>query len=423
MTFVELMVLVAILGMASYSMSRFILSTRQAASRQDAATEMLQRSLRSLSNLRAGLQGCVEILANYGDGTGDAMLPIHNMLVASVAASESLTAVVGPPAPVSYSAWPTVETVPQVDMSDAAGDTSWGNEIMYVAELNPITFTAYYNYNGSAWISGADLGNSSDAEVLSVMRLQFVYDYLAHDPRTLVPGSGEGLRLVEWRSQPFIDYTSLSTLTDTPGTYAGNTCCPRLAAACAYLSAAGYNTAFDPTYVTQSAGDNCFFPIVEANISGGIPENLPATFPMYSWAYLDDYDLVQSFGAKPGVMIGRVTRADGYAGGQTASPASYSVALNDNTGASSSTTVVGLQGAGGAAQVPAYAQANYVDADNLGGPGFPSGFEVAIAGQINSREIVMHLVLMAANAGTTSPGVFQALAQTSEISVATQSDY
>jgi len=436
MTFVELMVLVALLGMLSYSMSRFIISTRYAASRQDAAAEMLQRDLRSLSNLRAGLQGCVEILADYGDATGDVMKPIHTMLLDSVAASESVTTVVGPPAPVAFSSWPTVETAPEVDMTDAAGDTSWGNEIMYVAELNPITFTAYYTYSAGAWsyvtspTSSTYTNESADAEVLSVMRLQFVYDYLAKDPHSVVPGSGEGLRLVEWRSQPVIDYTSLNTLSDTPGTYSagthGDSCCPRLEAACQYLNANGYTVAFNPLDVTLSAGEACFFPMAEANIVGtGISEPLPTTVAMYSWAYLDDYDLIQSFGARPGVDLGRVTRADGYAGGQTASPTMYSVALNDNTGVASYTnyTVKGLQGAGSAAPVPAYAQANYTDEDGFGGIGFPAGFEVGIAGQVNSREIVMRLTLMASNAGTNSPGVFQALAETSEISVATQADY
>jgi type II secretory pathway pseudopilin PulG len=424
MTMIELLILTAIMSLACYSFTRFIQSTRQAAGRQDAAAELLQRNLRSVTNLRAGLQGCVELIANYGDGTGNALLPLHTMVKNSAIASASLpTAALGAPAPVAFSGWPTVETANEVDMVGPTdpGATVWGNEIMYVAELNPITFTAYYTQSGVNWVvSVASSLTTTSAEIVTVRRFQFVYDYLSSDPHTTVPSSGQGLRLTEWRSQPVIDYSSLSSLTDSPSTYSGNSCCPRLAATCAYLTSAGYTMAFEPANTTLTATcSTCFYPLTPENLvagSGATPITLPTTIPMYSWAYLDDYDLVQSYGAKPNVDYGRISRADGYASGQTSAPSAYSVAFNTSTTASS-TSVVGLQGPGGLLSVPAYADTGYA------GTGFPAGFEVAIDGQVGSREIYMRLVLMASNMGTGNAGIFQALPESSEISVAPQSDF
>jgi type II secretory pathway pseudopilin PulG len=434
MTMVELLLLTAIMSLACYSFTRFIQSTRQAAGRQDAAGELLQRNLRTVTNLRAGLQGCVELLANYGDSTGDALLPLHSMILASVSASASTpSTALGAPYPVSFSGWPTVETASEVDMVGPSdpGAVVWGDEIMYVAELNPITFTAYYTQSGSNWIVGTASSNTStNAEVLSVQRLQFVYDYLSWDSRTWVAGSGRGLRLTEWRSQPVIDYSSLSSLTDAPGTYTSSACCPRLAAACAYLTSAGYTMAYQPSNATMTSNcSTCFYPLSPESAvagSGATPIALPATLPMYSWAYLDDYDLVQSYGAKPNVDLGRISRADGNSGGQTSAPGGYSVALDTSTTASS-TSVIGLQGPGGPLQVPAYAQAGYVlptaDGGPQGGTGFPGGFEVAIDGQVGSREIYMRVVLLASNGGTNTYSNFQALPESTEISVAPQSDF
>jgi hypothetical protein len=237
-----------------------------------------------------------------------------------------------------------------------------------------------------------------------------------------------GLRLTEWRSQPLIDYTSLSSLTDSPGTYSGNVCCPRLAAACQYLTSTGYTMAFNPANVTlTSACSSCFYPLQpESSVySPGVPEAMPATLPMYSWAYLDDFDLVQSYGAKPNVDLGRINRANGNSGGQTSAPGGYSIAL-DTSGTSTSTSVISLQGPGGPLQVPDYAVANYTmptSAGSMGGTGFPAGFEVAIDGADNSREIFLRVAMLASNAGTLTPGVFQAQDETTEMSVATQSDF
>ncbi|MGH7442248.1 MAG: hypothetical protein ACREKE_06190, partial [bacterium] len=123
------------------------------------------------------------------------------------------------------------------------------------------------------------------------------------------------------------------------------------------------------------------------------------------------------------VDIGRVARANGGAGGQTAGPAGYSVAFNTGP-VLTPLSVIQLQGPGGALLVPAYAQADYeMSADDSGGPGFPAGFEVAVDGQYGSREVYMRLVLMVANGGAVGPGIFQAQDEETEISIAPRYDF
>src|SRR5690606_22256096 len=73
---------------------------------------------------------------------------------------------------------------------------AWGNELLYLANLQPVTLTVRYGTHLTAV-----------AEVLSVDRAQFVYTYPA---LVRVAGLGMGLRLVEWRSQPFALFGSLS---------------------------------------------------------------------------------------------------------------------------------------------------------------------------------------------------------------------
>jgi prepilin-type N-terminal cleavage/methylation domain-containing protein len=429
MTLVEVLLVLALITIASYTFTNWINKTRQQTERQVAASEMLQRDLRTITNLRAGLQGCAELIMNYGvgDNTGDAMLPLHSLVVDSVIAStvKSASNPIPAPGPVGFSGWATVSVTGQVDMNGPldANAIVWGDEIMYVAELNPVTFTAYYSESGSTWSpAGVGTGTSTNAEIVSIDRLQFVYDYLTWDTRTAVAGSGEGLRLVEWRSQPVIEYSSLNGLTDTPSVYPGvSTCCPRLMASCQYLTSTGYTLAYNPANATLTAAcSSCFYSLTpEADVANDIPISSPGDLAMGSWAYLDDFDEIASFSAKPGVNLGRIARANGGAGGQEAGSASYSIALNA-TGQSTSTTVVGLQGDGVPLMVPAYAVLNYAIPESLGGGGgigFPAGFEVAVAGQANSREIYLRLVYLASNGGTYSPGTFQALSETSEISV------
>jgi hypothetical protein len=419
LTLVELLFLIAMTTVAISVFSRFILGTRNATARQEASGELMQRGMRISTNLRSGLQGAELIIANYADNPpGGNLATLHGIVYSSVIAS-------GAPAPVTFSCWPTVVNEGMVDLSQDAGAVDWGNEIMYVSELNPITFTAQYNEpNGNTpWVVGPSTTPiATSAEVVSVPRYQFVYDYLSWDTGTALAGKGMALRLTEWRSQPYINYSSLFSFVDVSLSAQGY---PRLSASCAYLTQSGYTLAFAAGNVTATTNcGTCFYPLVAA----GVPSPITYTpvLPMYSWANMDDYDVVQSFAAKPlpGNGLGAVHLANGDAGGRTAAPGTYSIAFNDvassgGFSAANGPFVTGLQGPGGALTVPQYALLNYGGAH----PGFPAGFEISVGGGVSSREIFMRVVLMASNAGTESNGTFQAFQENSEISVATQNDW
>ena len=416
MTVAELMITVAMVSISIFVFSKFILSTRRASSRQEASGELLQRNLRTISNLRAGLQGCVELITNYGDSTANGMQNLHAIVANSVASAAASPG--GPPRPVGFSTWPTAEVGAMVDLSqDAAGAAAWGDEIMYVAELNSISYTAYYTETGGAppWhVGGSSVTTTTSAEVVNLSRLQFVYDYLAWDTGTAIAGKGMGLRLVEWRSQPFINYNSLTSFVDLTAT-----CCPRLTSACGYLTSSSYALTFNPFNATMTS--NCFYPLTPVSAIDTpitLATNSSLVMGTYSWAYLDDYDVIQSFSARPGVDIGRVFRANGGSGGQISGKSDYSVAFNTISPTTyPSTSVLSLDGPGAGLNVPQYASMASL------GTGFPMGFEVGIAGQAGSREVFLRLVLMASNAGTYTAGHFQALQETTEISVAPQADF
>lgn len=418
LTLVELLFLIALTTVAISVFSRFILGTRQATARQEASGELLQRGMRITTNLRSGLQAAELIIANNSDLTANALGGLHGIVYNSVVAS-------GAPVPVSFSVWPTVVNETMIDLSQDAGASNWGNEIMYVAELNPITFTAYYNEpsGNTPWVVGqAITPTGTSAEIVSVPRFQFVYDYLSWDTGTALAGKGMGLRLTEWRSQPYINETALFSFVDVSLTASGY---PRLSASCAYLSQTGYTLAFAANNVTETTTcTTCFYPLVAT--SNPSPVTYTPILPMYSWANMDDYDMVQSFAAKPmsGGGIGGVHLANGDSGGRTSAPGTYSIAFNDVAGsggfsAASGPYVNALQGPGGALTVPQYSLLNY------GGsyPGFPAGFEISVGGAVSSREIFMRVVLMASNAGTEHVGTFQAFQETSEISIAPQNDW
>lgn len=420
LTLIELLFVVAMTAVSIFVFSRFIVSTRNNMARQEAAGELLQRDMRIITNLRSGLQGAELFIANYNDLPTAPLATLHGIVYNSVINS-------GAPAPVTFSVWPTVINESLVDLSQDAGAVDWGNEIMYVSELNPITFTAdYYEANGVGvlpWVVGnAATPTNTSAEIVSIPRFQFVYDYLSWNTGTAFAGKGLGLRMVEWRSQPYINRAAIISFQDNSWTAQGY---PRLTASCDYLSSTGYTLAFAAANVTATTNcGTCFYSIIAPSTLAS-PITYTPNLVMYSWANVDDYDMVQSFSAHAGQTVGAVRLANGESSGKTSAPGSYSIAFNDvapNGGFSSSSGpyVNGLQGPAGSIKVPQYALLNY------GGtyPGFPAGFEISVGGAVSSREVFIRSVLMASNAGSSGGvGTFQALQETTEISIAPQNDW
>jgi Tfp pilus assembly protein PilE len=373
---VELMFVVGIAGIAIASIVRFSFRSRIALSRQEVATDLYNTNARIGSNLREDLQSAALLLANYNGS--HSMTALMQVVRASVTAG-------GAPAPVAFTLPATVNSMNDPDLTGTAAST-WGNELMYIAQLSPITFTVQdvVAYGGSTTTSSS----------FAVERFQFVYDYLTNANTAIIPDLGRSLRLVQWRSAPILDWRSVD-LTNSGRTSMG------FNEACGTVMARGYSLALDPN--NTQAITTAFYLVVSPTTAGNPYTVVPVTgtggtLPQSSWAYMDDYDALQSFNARPNVNKGQVSNSGGF--GFISSPYTKSIAYN--TLGTGSPRVNGLDSPGKMLTVPLYAQADLSVAGFGGGLGFPGGFEVAIMGPTYQRQIYIRRVVMSSSA--TKPG-------------------
>jgi|GEM_PF-2877556 prepilin-type N-terminal cleavage/methylation domain-containing protein len=372
---VELMFVVGIAGIAIASIVRFSFRSRIALSRQEVATDLYNTNARIGSNLREDLQSAYLMLANYNGA--------HSMTALMQVVRASTTAGGAPP-PVAFTMPAVVSSMNDPDLTGTAA-TTWGNELMYVAQLAPITFTVQ---------DGAYGGCTCTSSSLAVERFQVVYDYLTNSKTATIPDLGPSLRMVQWRSAPILDWRSVDLTNSGRTSMSFNE-------ACGTVMAMGYNLALDPD--NTQALTTAFYTVVSPTTAGN-PYTVTsvsftvATLPQSSWAFMDDYDALQSFNARPNVNKGRVSNSGTF--GSISAPYTKSIAYN-NTGAGSP-KVNGLDAPGKMLSVPLYAQADLSVPGFGGGAGFPAGFEVAIMGPSEQRQIYMRRVIMSSSA--TKPG-------------------
>jgi prepilin-type N-terminal cleavage/methylation domain-containing protein len=421
-TLPELLIAVALISLLSVVITKFISTTRLSISKQEASWVLQQRALRMVSNLRGGLEGGTELLENYPDSNQTAVLNLRSWVLSGITASASVSA--GVPQPVAFTLTPTVTSLDEVDMNGPSdsGASAWGNEIMYVSVCNPLTFTAYYASSacgtGTCWSPVSSSAGATVAETVSIGRYQFVYDYLTWT-RAIVSGLGPVLRVAEWRSGTYIDASNLTSLQDVSCCAGATTCCPRFTAACQYLYTTGNQNAFNPVSTTSAT---CFLVLTSTSASLTNESSTAMASPLTNcWAYLDDFDLTPSFRLDPTLQLGRIARNSGSAEGQIAGQATYSVAYDSMPAGLASVPSLTLQSPSGILQVPKFgAVTSPMGTDPTGGP---AGFEVGICGMAGSREIVLHLTLMASTASNVNPYQLQAYDVTSEISLAISPDF
>jgi hypothetical protein len=367
LTLTELMFALGMASILLVAVVRYVADTRTSLLKQEVNSVLTSRSARISANLRAGVGGARLLMADHG-GTPD-FNPYRDWVRNGIAALAPAT-----PAPAPFTLPPLVSNYSSAQLSSLSADAraSWGNELLFLANLQPVTLTVRYGTHLTAV-----------AQVLSLDRAQFVYLY-----PTLVPlrggGMSQGLRLVEWRSQPYVLYGSMS---ESSG--------QRLTKTCEALLAMGYQWALDADAITEP--DQAWYrikdsgsPLLEADAAG------PPLAPQAHWAFVDDYDYVADFRPQPGRDRGQVSTASGSTA--LVAPARFVLAFNtvdpDNNPALKVRTLIGP---GRSLQVPAHAQA-----DRGALAGFPGGFEVAVIGQPGAREVVLRHVLMSVAA--TDPG-------------------
>lgn len=355
LTLVELLFVMAMAGVMLVAVVNFIGRTRSGLMKQEGRSELGRRGSLISSNLRSGLRSSV-LLLTRGDFPG---------LQAIVEASlNGLSA----PARVAFSQLPAIHNAVVPPLNTSAG-ADWGNQLFFISALQPVSVTVCYGIcNGSQ--------TSATALTVNIGRFQFGAYYLSQDRAARLPSlPGGGLRLVEWRSTPYINYADLNAYSGTP----------LLSHTVKALTTLGYSTAFK----LNSANDsNAAFYTLQGTSPWDLtgPSPPPAFFPTYAWAYLDDFDDVLEINPKPNTNRGRVIRSGGQ--GLIAGPASYMVALNTSPTTSASLNLNAVLGPGKRLDVPAFAT------PNLWGDGYPGGFEVGIFGQPNGREVVLRTVLI-----------------------------
>jgi hypothetical protein len=368
MTLTELMVTLAMMSVLLVAVVRFVAGTRLSLGKQEMQGEMLVRSSRIGANMRASIGSARLLLADYG-GSPD-FSSYRNWVRAGIAAKAPNTAQPAsfclPPLVSNYRSAPLYSVTPSVQ-------AIWGDELLYLASLKPLTLTVKYG-----------TGLTDVAQVLSLDRVQFVYLYPALVP-VRMGGQAQGLRLAEWRSQPYILYGSIKDFTNTGAA-------PRLSRTCDALAAAGYNWAFDLDNISSPSA--AWYKVSASSVNPMIqPDGIgPSVAPEEEWGFMDDFDYVADFQPLPGVDRGQVARVG--AGGEAVTRGRYLIAFNTNAASvSPAVKTSGLIFQGKSIDVPAHAQA-----DRGGQSGFPGGFEVAVIGRPKAREVVLRHVLMAIGA-------------------------
>ena len=399
-TMVELMFTLAMFGLLLGVVVRFVFNGRASMTRAENASELLSRATLISANLRGGLQTTNTLLCNYAANTPD-FSGLRGIVKASALAGNA-------PDPVTFSTEPTVMEVGKPDLTGPSGisSSSWGDEIMYIATLNPVTFTVVYGVTGT----------TTPGESVSVNRVQLVYVYLSRDPASRIPvanmGAG-GLRLTEWRSQPMVSYEDLNAFSDNPPYY-------RLTSSCAKLMTMGYSTAFDISHANDTT--TSFYRISATAALKLSPTAAPTTIAQSSWAYVDDYSYQENYKVQAGKDFGRISRQG--SSGRSSGPSTYVMAFNTLTtsAAHPDVAVNGLMAPGAGItglQVPAYAQTD------LGGSafGFPGGFEITVVGKPHARIFFARTVLMAVSGAYPKYGTKVYPAIERHTSLAIDNDY
>lgn len=381
----ELMVAVAIGSITMVVITRFILKARGNMSQVEAVNEMDSTARRMDANLATTLRTARLLVIDYSGDRDPG--PLHSAMVAAITAS-------GSPAPVTFSAAPVSQDISKLDFGVSSAP-NWGNELYFVGTLPPVTLTVNVSPCASASVAATLLTTTSanlavQSINVSVDRAQFVAIYLAQDSTHILKGGQSSLRMVQWRSKPFVVRDSLIDLSNS----CASDCiaCALLTGTCKALNTLGYNTSLDWNGLlttTASVGGGYFSVSGNGSISANV---VIPSLGRSSWSYLDEFEINNDYKITT-VDDGRVATArtgTGFAGG-----AKYSMAYNTVTWTATPTSpglsVYHLYGRGertGSMNVPYYAQAD------RGGTGFPGGFEVAVFGRAGSRELYMRLVQM-----------------------------
>jgi prepilin-type N-terminal cleavage/methylation domain-containing protein len=393
LSLVEMMITVAILGLIIGVIGKFFRDSRSNMTDVENRTDLAAISQSVDGNLHTSVSQCQRLLCNLtdaGDGPSDNFAYFYQYVSAGVSASNAVKG--GAPLPVAWSVEPLAENAYEITPTASAAANKFGNCLMFIAALPPVVLQ---NVSDNAAILPSITATPAPGipcTTVSLDRYQFVYIYLAQDNSRKVLGTGPVLRLVEWRSKPYVDYQELVNmgaglhLTLTVGA----------------LVDKGYDYAFDTNPgnagTNDQDADSCFHQLSKGagTFGGGTLAASPtpiAVIPEQSWAYVEEYINDQDPNPDPLKPKHRVSRIT-YSGGISAYPSNYSVAYNtynSSNGIHSPIMIPQiLGGISGIIQVPLMALPSATT-------NFPGGFEVGVAGFVNKREVWMRTAFIASS--------------------------
>jgi prepilin-type N-terminal cleavage/methylation domain-containing protein len=406
LSLVEMMVTVAILGILIGVLSRFYLQSQSSMIDIENRTDLAAITQVVGVNMRTGLLQDYVVLGDMTENpavnAAQAMTLYSNYysyLSAGVAASPS-----NAPLAVTNTKAPVVIDDNEITGGATSFSSYIGNSLVMIAAVQPIVLTGITD---NAAISSGGVWSATTATPLEDVRLgreQIVAYYLAADPvRKVSNVSGRpqpALKLVEWRSQPYVDYQDISglflTFSSSTGSYSevGGV---HLTNTVNALIALGYLYALDPSQDDASQAfhllqNSATVPIVLTPTAVG-------TLKEQSWAFEDEFSDTEDPNPnplKPRYHVVSSTHHGGIAG----VPSTYSIAYNTlgANGASGSYTIHQiLGGMQGVIQVP------LICTPPNGGSLFPGGFETAIYGPgATQREAWARMVYIASSGARTS---------------------
>jgi type II secretory pathway pseudopilin PulG len=399
---VELMFVLAIMGIVLGILMSFLFHSKEDAVAMESRSDLASISQSIDLNLHQSVAQSNRLLCQIATPSFTAYWKI---ISAGIYASATTTAGHVPaPMPVAWGVTPTVMTFDYLTntVTSPQDPNQWaaanmGNMLVFVAAVAPLHLSGVPltvlpltpTPNPTPGAATSAVGN------VTLDRYQFVEIYLSLDQSRPIPGLPGRLRLVEWRSKPYVSYVELAAmpagieLTQTVQT----------------LVAMGYDYAYD---FAQAAGDatQSFHALNTANpIAMTWTANALTMVPESAWGYVEEY--IDTLDPNPNPLLpkGRVSRQS-FNGGVSSFPVNYSIAYNTNTLVGSTAVpvatpnvtpslyqVAGLFGGSLAVlQVPVYAvPANVTNTAS----GFPGGFEVGVFGNVNRREIWIRTVVMA----------------------------
>jgi len=387
MTFIELMAATAAGMMLLAILTMFFTRARESVVMSENEVALTQIGQRITANLRESISNAAKIFTptsvqviGSGETTLTSESAIYNMIKNSLTAAPAamLRPVAWSKHPPLYVGTSTIFDDPTC--FDPSSGPILGNQLAFVALMQPLRFKISFTYNSKAVY-----------EMAVVDCYQFRMIYLGQNPKYRVHSGNPCLSLMEWRSVPVISKRNLDSLAGLP---------VRLTATTTALASSGFSLAWDP-----SAAELGFATLKTNSVPGYTAlTGTPSSLSTQTW---DDLGMRSPQATNPSSSANQGTtsgfgQTTGISGFQT----TYTVAYNNTTATSQALRAGRYYSAdpawkgaspGQGLKVPVYAVPTTA--------GFPGGFECMISGPASAHALCATITLAARGVGVKDRGV------------------